>query len=130
MERIARDERGVVVEWLVKMMAGLALAGIVVFDLAAIVVNHITLDSTANDIAIDLSTDLAVSSPGPVDARLTARAKELARAAKARLVRLELDDAGVLHVRLARHAQTIVISRVEPLRKWGRSVAGGQASTS
>jgi hypothetical protein len=129
MSHIAGDERGVVVEWFAKLLVGLVLAGIVVFDVGAIVVNYITLDSTANEIAIELSSDLTSTQFNSVDQVLLGRARQLATDAGARLAGLEIGSEGVLRVRLAREAKTIVVQRVEPIRRWGRARAGAEAAT-
>ena len=46
------DERGILVSWLVKLLLGLAIAGLLLFEVGAIAVNTFTLSSSANDIAI------------------------------------------------------------------------------
>jgi hypothetical protein len=127
--RFATDQRGIVAAWLFKVVVGFGLLAVVVFDAGAVAFNHITLDSAANDIAIDLSTDVTSATMAVADARVQARGRELARSVGARLVDVSVDDAGVLRVRVAREAKTIVIARVDALKRWGRAVAGGRSGT-
>jgi hypothetical protein len=127
--RFATDQRGVVVEWLLRLAVGLALLAVVVFDAGAVTINYITLDSTANDIAIDLSTEVSSADLAASDPRLEARARELAHDAGARLLDVSLDEEGVVRVRVARQAKTLVIARVPALRAWGRAVAGARSGT-
>ncbi len=124
-----RDERGVVAEWLLKIVIAFAVAGVLLFDAGAIVVNYVTLDSTANDIAIALSTEVASANMALNDPRLRMRAEELAGDAGARLLGVSIAPDGVLRIRLAREADTVVVSRIDALQRWGRAVAGATAST-
>ena len=128
--RLIRDETGVVAEWLLKIVFWFALAGVVLFDAGAIVVNYVDLDSTANDIATALSTDVAAANLGPNDPRLAQRAEELARDAEARVLNVAVAPDGTLHVRIARSADTLIVSRIGALRGWGRAVAAARATTS
>lgn len=113
--------------WLVKLVVGLALVGILVYDAASVMVNYVTLDSTADDIAVQLTTNSSAGISNPTE--LDARARDLAHEAGAHLVRVGVDDAGVLHVQVKRTAKTIVLRHIEPLRKWARAVVAGQAAT-
>lgn len=115
--------------WLFKVVVGFGLLAVIVFDAGAIAVNHITLDSAANDIAVDLSPDVTSANMTVADPRVQARGRELARAVGARLVNVSVDEAGTLRVRVARDAETIVIARVDALKRWGRAVAGGRSGT-
>jgi hypothetical protein len=121
------DERGVIIGWLVKLIFGVALAGVVAYDTGATLVNYFGLDSTAGDVAVELSATVHDSSAGstlPVD-----EARKLARRAGAKLVAIRLDDQGVLHVRLRRTADTLVARHIAALRPWTRAVAEASART-
>lgn len=116
-------------EWLARLLLAFAVFGVIVFDAVAIATNYFTLDGTANDIAVELSREMSASSAQVVDAPFIARAKKLVRAAGARLVRMRIDEEGVLHLRITRSAKTLVVRRIDPISRWGRAVAEGQAGT-
>jgi hypothetical protein len=128
--RALRDERGVIVSWIAKLVAGLAVGSVVLFDAGAIAVNYVGLDSTAEDIANALSADVAGAGAPVSSAQLEASAAEAARAAGARVVRVEIDPQGFLHLRLKRAAKTLLASNIDSLRKWTRATATATAATS
>ena len=123
------DERGVVVSWLVRLLIGLAIAGLILFELGAIAVNTFTLSSSASDIAVALSTTAAQSgASGPNETQLRNEGEELAKEAGARLVSIEIDrNERVVHVTLRRKAKTIFVQRFSAIAGWGRATAEGQA---
>lgn len=123
------DERGILVSWLVKLLLGLAVAGLILFEVGAIAVNTFTLSSTANDIAIELTTSVTQSgSLTPNESQLQGQARDLAKEAGARLVALDIDSTErIVHVTLRRRADTLVIQRFSAIEGWGRATADGQA---
>ena len=130
------DERGIVISWLIKITLFLAVIGIFVFDAGSIVVNIFTLDSAADDTAIALSLIVDPSTVGLDDNRVFEQAQLLVAsdetlAADARVIRngTHLDDQGVVHVKLTRVADTLVVDQFTALRKWARATAEGSAST-
>ncbi|CAN5561409.1 hypothetical protein BH24ACT26_BH24ACT26_00400 [soil metagenome] len=124
------DERGLVVSWLMKLVVGLAVTGVVLYDAGAVMMNHVTLDSAANDIARELSSSVDATTPARTSPELTARAEVLARETGANLVEAEPDAEGALYVSLERRAETLLVRRIGPLKKWGTAVATGRAATS
>ena len=130
------NERGVVVSWLLKMLVGFTIAAIVVFDGGSILVNFFTLDSAADDTAIALSLAIEPDQFGTNDEEVYLAAKELVAggttgAAGAKVVRsgTNVDEEGIIHVKLKRFADTIVIKRIKAIRKWALATGEGQAST-
>ena len=122
------DERGVLVSWLVRLVIGLAIAGVILFEAGAIAVNTFTLSSTASDIAVALSTSAAQSGGNPSDSQLEIEARDLAKEAGAKVVSIELDrNARVVHVTLRRRADTLLIQHFDAISGWGRATAEGQA---
>lgn len=125
---VHRDERGLIVSWLVKLVIGFVVVGVVLFDAGAIIVNFFTLDSKAQEIAIAVTT-------GSVGANLSERqveemATELARQAEARLVALEVDNVErIVRVTLRRRADTLVVGRISFIKDWARATAEGQAGS-
>ncbi len=123
-----RGEHGLVGNWLLKVGIWFALIGVVVFDAGSIAVNTFGLDGTANDIAIAVSTDIGdghLETPTAIEDA----AEVLAKENEAKLVKAEVDTEGVLFIKLRRTAQTLIVSRVGPIKKWGVITAEATAST-
>lgn len=122
------NERGVILNWLVKIILVLAIVGVVLYDVGAVVVNYVGLDSTADDIAIAISTEVG---GGATDqTQLEADAKALAHEAGARLIAVIIDpQANTVSVKLKRTAKTLIVRRVEPLEDWGRATSTGRSGT-
>lgn len=131
-----RDERGIIVSWLVKLVVMLAVLGVIVFDIGSIVVNYFTLDSAADDAALALSLAVETDDFGTNDAQVVEAAKQLiatdvSLAQDARVVarRTHVDENGVIYVTLRRRANTLVVDQIDALRKYGVAIVEGQAST-
>jgi hypothetical protein len=123
---IISDERGFIVGWLGKLAIGFVLVGIVIFDGGSILVNFFTLDSTADEIAVRLTTDMP---PGSLSlTTLEPQARTLAQEAGARLVDIRIED-GVVYVTLRRRANTLIVGRIGPIEDWARATVEGQAGT-
>lgn len=123
------DERGILVSWFVKLFLGLAIAGLILFEVGAIAVNTFTLSSSANDIAIALATSVQQSgSASPNLTQLETQAKDLAKEAGARLVDVEVDTSErIVRVTLRRRADTLLVQRFSAIEDWGRATAEGQS---
>ena len=133
-----RNERGIVADWFVKLAIGFVVIGVIAFDAGSILVNYFTLDSGANDVAIAVSTTVGTSSAA---ANFTdEEIRELALAevtsedggvegAKVLKKGTDIDDAGVVHIRLRRVADTLIVKRISAISKWARATADGQAGT-
>lgn len=125
--RLHDDERGFIISWLAKLAIGFVLVGILVFDGGSILINFFTLDSTADEIAIKLTTGDFGRTLN--EAALTREAEELAKEAGARLVDLTVDGNLVL-VTLRRRADTLVVGRIGWIADWARATADGRSRTS
>ena len=133
-----RDERGIVADWLVKLVIGFAIFGVIAFDAGSILVNYFTLDSGADDVAIGVSTTVGTSSAAsnytPDEIRELALAEVNAEDGGvdgARVLKegTDIDEAGVVHIRLRRVADTLIVKRIGAIAKWARATADGQAGT-
>lgn len=120
--RLHRDESGVVLSWFAKLAVGFAVAGIALFDAGAIVVNFFTLDSTADEIAVTLTTGVTQLNPRT----LANDAETLADEAGAELVDVRVEDR-VVFVTLRRTAETVVVGKISWTKDWAESTAQGQA---
>jgi hypothetical protein len=123
------DERGILVSWLVKLLLGLAIAGLILFEVGAIAVNTFTLSSSANDIAIALATSVQTSGSTNVsEAQLEGQARELIKEVGAKLVELEVDKVDrVVRITLRRRADTLFVQRFNAIAGWGKATADGQS---
>jgi hypothetical protein len=131
------NEAGIVVSWLVRVVLFLAVIGVVGFDVGAMVVNTVTLDSSAEEVAITVSL-LVSESPGGLfpDTRIYDMAVDVVEDETegiegARVLRkgTELDEAGNVHIRLRRRSDSILMGKIGPLEKFTIATADGQAGT-
>ena len=122
-----RDERGVVLTWLLQIVLVIAIVGTVLFDAGSIAWNYFGVDAKAKDIALELSTIARDSTA----AELQAEAKRLAKDAGGRIVKgsLEISEDSV-SVEFRRDATTLVVGRIGAIEDWARASATGSASTS
>lgn len=132
------DQRGIVADWLVKLVIGFAIFGVIAYDAGSILVNYFTLDSGADDMAIAVSTTVGAASTASqyTDDEIWRLAKtevesEDVGVAGARVVRVgtAIDDTGVVTIRLRRVADTLIVRRIGAIEKWARATADGQAGT-
>jgi 3-dehydroquinate dehydratase len=106
---LLRDERGIVVNWMAKLVIFLALVGVAIYDVSALAVNAFQLDSLVDEIAVTVSTS---AGDGRSLFELEKEAKKIARRQDAKLVDLEVDDEEeVVRVTVRREAKTMVVSR-------------------
>jgi hypothetical protein len=121
-----------VIGWLARLLVGLAVSALILYEFGAIAFNHVTLDGTANDIAREVASSLPqhnATAPASLTRVALPLAATPAREARARVVAISLDDRGVLHVRLRRPARTLLVRRIDALRKYGRADVTGTATT-
>ncbi len=133
-----RNQRGIIGDWLVKLVIGFAVFGVIAFDTGSILVNYFTLDSGADDVAVAVSTSVGASSAAsnytPQEIRQLALAEVNSEdggveGAKVLKEGTDIDEAGVVHIRLRRVADTLVVKRIGAIAKWARATADGQAGT-
>ena len=138
MLRTLRDERGIVSGWLVRIVLGLAVSGVILFDAAALVINYFGLDSTADEMAVALSTQADQIQTGqiincdvrnPVGPPFCLVAHELANESEATLLEASRAAEGAITVRVRRTAKTVIVKRVGFLKKYGVARAQGLAGS-
>ena len=132
-----RNERGVVLSWLVKVLVFLTILGIIGYDAGVIAVNKVTLDSSADEIAVAISVTIG-STPTQffTEQEIWLMAREevkdpLNGVDRARVARkgTYVDDSGVVHVRLRRKAETLFAHLIPPLRSAINAYGDGTAGT-
>lgn len=115
------DDRGdIILGWLAKVVVTLALLGLLAFDLISIGWTKVSLTDQAESAARSASATWAQSHnvQKAYDAAL-AQATEDNAANTVETDGFTIDKDGTVHLRLDREAQTIVVSRVGPIRDWG-----------
>lgn len=131
------DESGIILSWFLRVGLFLAVIGIVGFDVGSIIVNNLSLSSSAEDVAIAVS--ISVEDRGTTnlpDFTIFTMAKEVVAdeangVAGAKVLQngTHIDDTGVVHVRLRRRADTLFTHLIGPLKKRTIAIVDGQAGT-
>jgi hypothetical protein len=137
-----RNERGIIINWLVKLMIGLAIGGVIIFDTGSILVNYFGLDSAADEIANQIATDITagkysdseVQTLNSCDRRPTTNAictaiQEKVKEKDAKLLNVVVDLKGNIKLRLKRTADTLVVERIGPIESWATAIGEGEAAT-
>ena len=113
-----------------KMILGFLLVAVVLYDGGSIAINFFTLDSTADEIAVALSTEIPPGTTTPNPQALEQSAKQRASASGAKLLSVSYDaTTKVIQLRIRRRASTLVIGRIGPIEHWAKATAEGQAGT-
>ena len=132
-----RDERGIVVSWLLRVLVGLAIAGVIMFDAGSIVVNFFSLDGTADEVAVAVTTDLFTGTdPTPnleckrrLNVPVCRQIYEVASDKGVRIVSARFDQQGVFHVELRRTADTLIVGRIGAIEDWATATASASSAT-
>jgi hypothetical protein len=126
-----RDERGVIIDWLGKMLLVMAILGTIAYEAGAIAVNYFSLDSKANEIALEIATDLQDGAlPENNDEAVETATRALAKEAGAKLVAYEYDrENDLFYVTLKRSANTLIVSRIDATKDWVVARSNGKAPT-
>ena len=129
------NEAGIILNWLAKIVIILGVIGVVGFDVGSVVINAVTLDSSADEVAIDISlrVDQAGTSTDPqvylwAVERVNSETEGI-EGAKVLKKGTGVDDEGVVHIRLKRKTNTLVAGLIGPLEKYTVARADGQAGT-
>ncbi len=132
--KILREEHGIVVDWLLRMIVFLGIAGVVLFDGGSIAVNIFGLDSAADEVANVVATRLTESPGSATDFQVW----ELASATieefgygGAKLIKKGsgIDPEGKITIKLRRTATTLIVGRVGFMKDWAKATAEGTATS-
>lgn len=131
------DESGIVVAWLVRVVLGLAIAGVLLFDGGSIVVNFFTLDGATDEVALEVVTRVGSGAEVTPNLKCTRRSAdstckavyEVAREKGVRIVSAHFDQEGVFHVEATRTADTLIVGRIGAIEDWATATASAQADT-
>ena len=122
------DERGVVANWLLKLVIGLAIVGVLLFDVGSMLVNFFTLDSTANDMATSLTNSIASKEIDPTPHEVLVEAEALADEMGVKLVKADVNADGKVHIRLKRTADTVIVNHIGAIQDWAIATADARRS--
>ena len=132
-----QNEQGIIADWLVKLVIGMAVFGVILFDVGAILVNFFTLDSAADDVAVAVSTDVGAGEVNQfTDQEIFEMVKEVVASPDngvqdARVLRrgTGIDEEGTITIRLRRVANTLVVGRIGAIEDWAQATTNGRAGT-
>lgn len=118
-----KDERGLITGFVIRMILGFAIMGVVLFDLGAVAVNIFSVDQNATTVAEGIieqiaTNDLDVSRPRQV----RREARRLAKVEGATLIDIEASRSAVT-VELEKEAPTLILKRISAFRDWGVATA-------
>lgn len=123
-----RDQRGIILGWVIRIAVVLSVLGLFLYELGAITVNYFGLDTSADDIAVKLSSRVIDSPITETDLRNLG--KTMARDVGAKLTRLKLDGAErTLSIVLTRKASTLLIDRIPAIEGWAKATVTGVSGT-
>lgn len=134
-----KNESGIIVSWFLRVGLFLVVIGVILFDVGSIVVNKVTLDSSAEDVAVAVSITVSDQNAGGrvfpdsviYDLAVDVVKDEANGVAGARVVRkgTQVDEEGNVQIRLRRRAETLIADLISPLEKYTIATGDGQAGT-
>ena len=124
---LLRDERGVIVNFLLKTMIVFALLGLVAYDLGQVVVAQVKAQDTASA-AAQAGADMYYGSKNVQRARTAADEAAASQDPTSRIVAFTVNVDGSVSVTVERTANTLVVARIPPLRRFGLQKATDQES--
>ncbi len=123
------ERGGILIGWFLRVFVGLAVAGVLLFEGAAIVIANVGADNASRTAAQEAVGVFAHSR----DVRAArAEAEKIVRREGSVLVGFSADDAGAggqerVNVTVAREAKTLFIHRIGPLRRFVRVRSSARA---
>ncbi len=128
-EGVARDAGDVILSWLTRLVAGLAITAVVGFDALSIGVAHVSAMDDANSAATAASVAWRADH-GNLDATLQAAQGSASQHGETVLpASLHVDADGTVHLRLERDATTLLVRHLGPLRSWATVVVNGSGKS-
>lgn len=122
-----RDERGIILNFLVKTLIVFALLGIVAYDLGQVVVAQIKAQDAATA-AAQAGADTYYMTRDGAKARRAADEAAASEDPTGRVTAFQINQNGTVTVTMEHQANTLIVARVPPLRHFGLQVATDQES--
>ena len=101
--------------WILKLVIGIAVAGLVLFEVGSPVVTGVMLDGQAHDAASDAAKDYF---SGHDVNKAQAVAQQDADTDGAKLEHFDVDGQGTVHVTLSKQAKSYVLHNFGPTKSW------------
>jgi Flp pilus assembly protein TadG len=124
---LLRDERGVIVNFLVKTLVVFALLGLIAYDLGQVVVAQVKAQDAAAA-AAQAGADTWYSSKDANKARVAAQDAAASEDPASHIIHFQVNSNGSVTVTVERTANTLIVERVPPLRHFGVQEATDQES--
>jgi len=105
----------VISRWLLKLIIGIALAGLIVFELGSPLVTRTILDGQAHDAANDAAHEYYQNHDAD---RARAVAQQDADGDSAQLAAFDVDEQGTVRVTLSKQARSYVLHNFGPTKDW------------
>jgi hypothetical protein len=126
MSSLRRDEGGIVVGWLLKLVVVTTLVAIVAFDAGSVGVARLNAADDANSAASAAAQvwqqthNLSSANDAAVSALTNPKETLVPRS-------LRIDPDGTVHLEIRREARTLVMYRVGPLKRYTFTIAKGES---
>jgi len=124
---LLRDERGVIVNFLLKTMIVFAMLGLVAYDLGQVVVAQVKAQDTAAA-AAQAGADMYYGTKNVQRARNAADAAAASQDPTSRIIAFTVNVDGSVSVTVERTAKTLMVARIPQLRRFGLQKATDQES--
>jgi Flp pilus assembly protein TadG len=124
---LVRDESGVIVNFLIKTLVVFALLGLVAYDLGQVVVAQVKAQDTATA-AAQAAADTYFMTKNYQRARNAADQAAASQDPGSRITAFAINSDGSVSVTVMRTANTLIVARVPPLRRFGMQQATDQES--
>jgi len=111
--------------WIIKLVLGIALGGLILFEVGSPVVTGVMLDGQAHDAATDAAKDYF--SGHNVDSAQAA-AQHDADGDGATMTAFHIDGDGTVHVTLSKKAKSYVLHNFGPTKNWYTVTKSGSAT--
>jgi Flp pilus assembly protein TadG len=122
-----RDERGVIVNFVIKTLVVFALLGLVAYDLGQVLVAQVKAQDAATA-AAQAGADTWYSTKDANKARIAAQDAAASEDATSHIISFQINPNGSVTVTVQRTAKTLIVERVPPLRHFGVQDATDQES--
>ena len=134
------DDRGVILNWLAKLVLALLIGGVIIYDAGSIAVNFFGLSDAADSVANGLTQEVSVG--GLTEAELPRlqsckknpavspgceTLNDLLVDHDVKLVKIRVDEQDILKVKLRRTAGTLVVGRIGAIEDWATATAQGES---
>jgi len=123
--KLIRDERGIIVGWIVKLFLGLALFGVALFEAGAIIVTRVSIDRISIDAAQEAGLEYGRTKSST---KAKAVAKKFIEQNEAELVDFEvLNNGDRILVTVEKTASTLFVDRIPGIKDYASARATNSA---